>query len=96
VDPQNQKPLVAAMWDFKTAANLIMWGSTKSMQNFVLSCSDQSSAGAVRETVYRRQQGLPGRRSHHLEQPARQPDISPVSVNLPPEFKKFSVPCLVP
>ena len=32
-------------------------------------CSDQSSAGAVRETVYRRPPGLPGRRTHHLEQP---------------------------
>jgi len=32
-------------------------------------CSDQSSAGTVHETVYRRRPGLPGRRTHHLEQP---------------------------
>ena len=31
-------------------------------------CSDQSSACAVRETVYRRRPGLPGRRTRHLEQ----------------------------
>ena len=49
-------------------------------------CSDQSSAGAVRETVYRRRLGLPGRRTHHLEQPAGQRTISPVSVNLPSAF----------
>ena len=59
-------------------------------------CSDQSSAGAVRETVYRRRLGLPGRRTHHLEQPAGQRDISPVSVNLPSAFKNISVPGLIP
>ena len=55
-------------------------------------CSDQSSAGAVRETVYRRRPGLPGRRTHHLEQPSGQRDICPVSVNLPSAFKNISVP----
>jgi len=59
-------------------------------------CSDQSSAGAVRETVYRRWPGLPSRRTHHLEQPAGQRDICPVSVNLPSAFKNISVPGLVP
>ena len=49
----------------------------------------QSSAGTVRETVYRRWPGLPGRRTHHLEQPAGQRDICPVSVNLPSTFKTF-------
>ena len=52
-------------------------------------CSDQSSAGAVRETVYRRRPSLPSRRTHHLEQPAGQCDICPVSVNLPSAFKTF-------
>ena len=51
-------------------------------------CSDQSSAGAAREAVYRRRPGLPSRRTHHLEQPAGQCDIYPVSVNLPSAFKK--------
>ena len=50
----------------------------------------------VRETVYRRRPGLPGRRTHHLEQPAGQRDICPVSVNLPSAFKNISVPGLVP
>jgi len=59
-------------------------------------CSDQSSAGTVRETVYRRRPGLPGRRTHHLEQPTGQRDICPVSVNLPSAFKNISVPGLVP
>jgi len=59
-------------------------------------CSDQSSAGTVRETVYRQRPGLPGRRTHHLEQPAGQRDICPVSVNLPSAFKNISVPGLVP
>ena len=63
---------------------------------FPLLCSDQSSAGAVRETVYRRRPGLPGRRTHHLERPAGQRDISPVSVNLPSAFKNISVPGLIP
>jgi len=52
-------------------------------------CSDQSSAGAVRETVYRRRPGLPGRRTHHLEQPSGQRNICPVSVNLPSAFKNI-------
>jgi len=55
-------------------------------------CSDQSSAGTVLETVYRRRPGLPGRRTHHLEQSAGQRDISPVSVNLPSASKNISVP----
>jgi len=33
-------------------------------------CSDQSSTGAVRQTVYRRRPGLPCRRTHHLQQSA--------------------------
>jgi len=33
-------------------------------------CSDQSSAGTVREAVYRRRPGLPSRRTHYLEQSA--------------------------
>ena len=53
-------------------------------------CSDQSSAGAVRETVYRRRPGLPGRRTHHREQPAGQRDISPVSASrFPQRLKTF-------
>jgi len=44
-------------------------------------CSDQSSAGAAREADYRRRPGLPGRRTHHLEQPTGQRDISPVSLS---------------
>jgi len=59
-------------------------------------CSDQSSAGAVRETVYRQRPGLPGRQAHYLKQSAGQRDISPVSVNLPSAFKNMSVPGLVP
>jgi len=58
-------------------------------------CSDQSSAGTVRETVYGRRPGLPSRRTLHLEQPAGQRDICPVSVNLLPAFKNISVPGLV-
>ena len=46
--------------------------------------------------VYRRRPGLPGRRTHHLEQPAGQRDICPVSVNLPSAFKHISVPGLIP
>ena len=38
-------------------------------------CSDQSSAGAVRQTVYRRRPGLPGRRTHHLQQSALQDNV---------------------
>ena len=52
-------------------------------------CSDQSSAGTVRETVCRRRPGLCGRRTHHLEQPAGQRDICPICVNLPSAFKTF-------
>ena len=59
-------------------------------------CSDQSFAGAAREAVYRRRPGLPGRWTHHLEQPAGQRDICFVSVNLPSAFKNISVPGLVP
>jgi len=50
----------------------------------------------VRETVYRRRPGLPGRRTHHLEQPAGQRDICSVSVNLPSASENISVPGLVP
>jgi len=39
---------------------------------------------------------LPCRRTHHLEQPTGQRDISPVSVDLPSAFKNISVPGLVP
>jgi len=49
-----------------------------------------------RETVYRRRPGLPSRRTHHLEQPASQRDICPVSVDLPSAFKNISVPVVVP
>ena len=38
--------------------------------------------GTIRETEYRRRPGLPGRRTHHLEQPAGQRDICPVSVSV--------------
>ena len=59
-------------------------------------CSDQSSAGAIRETVYRWRPGLPGRRTHHLEQPTGKRDISQPSVNLPSAFKNISVPGFIP
>ena len=60
-------------------------------------CSDQSSAGTVRETVYRRPPSLPSRRqTHRLEHPAEQRDIFPVPVNLPSAFKNISVPGLIP
>jgi len=59
-------------------------------------CSDQSSAGAAREAVYRRRPGLPSRQTHHLEQPTGQRDICPVSVNLTSASKNISVPGLVP
>ena len=60
-------------------------------------CSDQSSAGTVRETVYRRPPGLPSRRqTHRLEHPAEQRDIFPVPVNLPSAVKNISVPGLIP
>jgi len=39
---------------------------------------------------------LPGRRTHHLEQPTGQRDICPVSVNLSSAFKNISAPGLVP
>ena len=53
-------------------------------------CSDQSSAGAVRETVYRWRPGLPGRRTHHLEQPTGQRDISqPSLATFRQRFKTF-------
>ena len=53
-------------------------------------CSNQSSAGAVRETVYRRRPGLPSRRTHCLEQFAGQRDkLSAPSVNLPSASKTF-------
>ena len=56
-------------------------------------CSDQSSVVpsvvCPQTVVYRRRPGLPGRRTHHQEQPAGQRDICPVSVNLPSAFKTF-------
>jgi len=54
------------------------------------------AAGAAREAVYRWRPGLPGRRTHYLEQPTGQGDISPVSVNLPSAYKNISVPGLIP
>ena len=54
------------------------------------------TAGAVRENVYRGRPGLPGCQNQHMEQPARQRDICPVSVNLSSAFKNISVPGLVP
>jgi len=54
-------------------------------------CSDQSSAGAVRETVYRRRPDLPCRRTHHLQQPAGQCDFCSVSVDLPSASENISV-----
>jgi len=71
-------------------------GRRSAWSTFPPLCSDQSSAGAVRETVYRRRPGLPGRRTHHLEQPAGQRDICPVSVDLPSASENISVPRLVP
>ena len=52
-------------------------------------CWDQSSAGAVRETVYRRRPGLLSRRTNHLEQRAGQRDICPVSVDFRQRLKTF-------
>jgi len=54
-----------------------------------------ASCGSL-PTFARRRPGLPGRRTHHLEQPAGQRDICPVSVSLPSAFKNISVPGLVP
>jgi len=62
----------------------------------VLGRRHSPTAGTVRETVYRRRPGLPGRRTHRLEQLAGQRDICPVSVNLPSAFKNISVPGLIP
>jgi len=44
---------------------------------------------AVRVTVYHRRPGLPSRRSHHLEQPAGQRAIIPISVNFCQRLKTF-------
>ena len=71
-------------------------GSCRRWSTFPPLCSDQSSVGAAREAVYRRRPGLPGRRTHHLEQLTGQRDISPVSVNLPSAFKNISVSGLIP
>ena len=52
--------------------------ATRTLAAFVFSAlSDLHSYSAVRETVYRRRPGLPGLRTHHLEQPAGQRDICP-------------------
>ena len=59
-------------------------------------CLDQSSANGVRQTVYRQRPGLPSRRTHQLEQSARQCDICPVSLDLPSASENISVPGLVP
>ena len=77
---------------------LICWNNCRgsAWSEFPPLCLDQSSAGAAREAVYCRRPGLPGRRTHHLEQPTGQRDISPVSVNLPSASKNISVPGLIP
>ena len=41
-------------------------------------CLDQSSAGTVRQTIYRRPLGLPSHRTHHLEHPAGRFDLCSV------------------
>ena len=69
---------------------------SRNTSKIVLHVTDQSSAGAAREAVYCRRPGLPGRRTHHLEQPTGQRDISPVSVNFSSASKNISVPGLIP
>jgi len=61
-------------------------------KNLSLFVKQQNRINAKTETVYCRRPGLPG----HLEQPAGQRDISPVSVNLPSAFKNISVSGLIP
>jgi len=59
-------------------------------------CSDQSSAGAAREAVYRRRPGLSSRRTHRLVQPAgRHNSISAPSLSIFSQRLK-TVPGLVP
>ena len=41
-------------------------------------CLAQSSAGTVRQTIYRRPLGLPSHRTHHLEHPAGRFDLCSV------------------
>ena len=52
-------------------------------------CSEQSSAGAVRETVHCRRPGLPGRRTHHLEQPTGQVISAPSLSTFRQRLKTF-------
>jgi len=59
-------------------------------------CSDQSSAGAARETVYRRRPGLPSRRTHHLEQPAGRHNVLSAPSLLIFRQRLKNVPGLVP
>jgi len=53
-------------------------------------CSDQPSAGTVRETVYRWRPGLPSRRTDHLEQSAGQRDLCSISFYLPSASENVS------
>jgi len=52
-------------------------------------CSDQPSAGAVRDTVYRWRPSLPSHRTDHLEQSAGQHDLCSVSFYLPSASETF-------
>jgi len=85
---------------FYTASHALPYNSFYCLGHFKNVYDDDDdecfSAGTVRETVYRRRPGLPGRRTHHLEQPAGQRDICPVSVNLPSASENISVPDFVP
>jgi len=71
---------------YAAAADLLLWARRE----------ENTIARSIRETVYHRWPGIPGRRTHHLEQPPGQRDICPVSVKLPSAFKNISVPGLVP
>jgi len=86
---------------YNTITDLSLLASTSSTcrsawSAFAPLCSDQSSAGTVRETVYSRRPGLPSRRTHHLEQSAGQRDLCSISVDLPSASENISVPHLVP
>ena len=54
-----------------------------------------ASCGSL-PTFARRRPGLPGRRTHHLEQPAGQRGVCPVSVKLPSASKTFLFQALFP
>ena len=58
-------------------------------------CLDQSSAGAVHQTVYRWRPGLPSRRTHHLEQSAGQCALCSVVVDVSSASENIFVPGLV-